>query len=355
MSNGQLAPRTRPNSMGRAGTVVGRNARCLTVLAFSAAASLGGCKSSGLSSRRPDSAIGTGGASQTGGATGLPSGSGGIGGGLDASPTVASGGVAGGGLDGSALVGGAGGLFPDGGDAPTIGGSGGGGGVATTTRITGSGGNVGGDGGGAGWVEGGESGGGGFTWGGGGNGGSGGNPWTDTNCYMRCGQGNAIYFGGGGQGGVAGGGGGGGGSSGDASSGTGIDGAANECAIALPIECGTSRNDSTLVQGRADTWRAYGSTERLESGRETLYVFAAPAACAVVAQLENLTTDLDLLLLTECSPVSNPQAASTPLDLQTVETIRFTATAGQTYYLVVDGYNGAAGTYTLQIDCTCPG
>ena len=70
-------------------------------------------------------------------------------------------------------------------------------------------------------------------------------------------------------------------------------------------------------------------------------------------QLKNLTVDLDLFVLTGCAPGRYDKCSSTPLDLQTIERVNFTSQAGQPYFVVVDGYDDAAGTYTLQVDCTC--
>jgi hypothetical protein len=146
-----------------------------------------------------------------------------------------------------------------------------------------------------------------------------------------------------------------GGAGGNPSAGQGGDlgGAANQCPGALSIECGDSFNHSTLVQGRASQWFGYGRTARGETGRETVYAFQPTSDCSVSATLKNLTTDLDLLLLSECSPSANEAASSTPLDLQTVETLTWTNAADQTYYLVVDGYGGDEGSYTLEIYCAC--
>jgi hypothetical protein len=132
------------------------------------------------------------------------------------------------------------------------------------------------------------------------------------------------------------------------------DGAAGKCVDALPLKCGDRFDHSTLIQGRKNVWSGYSRTQRLESGRETIYVLEAAAGCSqAVARLKNLTVDLDLLLLTSCSPMSNTAAASTPLDLQTIETITFVLETGRQYYFVVDGYAGAEGTYTLEVDCMC--
>jgi len=133
------------------------------------------------------------------------------------------------------------------------------------------------------------------------------------------------------------------------------DSAVDACWTALPIRCGDRLNDSTVTQGRANQWSAYGRTARLESGRETVYAFASAGTCTVTANLRNLTTDLDLLLLSACDPVTgNVMASATPLQLQSVETVQWTNLPDQTHYLVVDGYSGAEGSYTLELDCICP-
>ncbi|CAN92454.1 hypothetical protein sce2295 [Sorangium cellulosum So ce56] len=144
------------------------------------------------------------------------------------------------------------------------------------------------------------------------------------------------------------------GGSGGSVAGGGVDNAADPCGGALPITCGDRLNHSTTSQGRANVWTGYDRTARAESGRETVYAFSSTTECMVVARLENLATDLDLLLLSACDPIrSNEMASSTPLDLQTVETVSWTSAPGQTSYLVVDGYAGAEGSYTLSVDCAC--
>jgi hypothetical protein len=134
-------------------------------------------------------------------------------------------------------------------------------------------------------------------------------------------------------------------------------GAVGECSLALPLECGDRLNHSTLIQGRRNLWSGYGSTQRAESGRETIYALSTAADCVVIASLKNLETDLDLLLVPACdsssSAVASVKASSTPLDLQTEETFSWMNPADQVSYLVVDGYAGAEGSYTLEVDCSC--
>lgn len=127
-----------------------------------------------------------------------------------------------------------------------------------------------------------------------------------------------------------------------------------QCAATLPVRCGDRLSHDTIIDGRANLWGTYGRTARAESGREVVYAFTSDRLCTVTASLKNLTTDLDLLLLSACDPIgSNEMASSTPLDLQTVETVTWTNTPGQMSTLVVDGYAGAEGAYTLEVDCTC--
>ncbi len=132
-----------------------------------------------------------------------------------------------------------------------------------------------------------------------------------------------------------------------------VDAGASSCNNPLPLQCGDRLNHSTLIQGRANVWYGYNCTQRYESGREAIYAFQTTAACQVALQLKNLTVDLDLFVLTGCVPGPYDKCSSTPLDLQTIEKVNFTSQAGQPYFVVVDGYDDAAGTYTLQVDCTC--
>jgi hypothetical protein len=123
-----------------------------------------------------------------------------------------------------------------------------------------------------------------------------------------------------------------------------MDAAVVGCEYPLPLRCGDRLNHSTLVQGRADVWKMYGCTQRLMSGREAIYVIQSSTARQVSVRLSNLTADLDIFLLQGCSFMS--------CDGLYGSNATFIAEAGQAKYLVVDGYSGAAGSYTLEVDCT---
>jgi hypothetical protein len=128
-------------------------------------------------------------------------------------------------------------------------------------------------------------------------------------------------------------------------------GANDGCPDALPIRCGDRLDHSTIIQGRRDTWRGYGCSQRLESGRETIYVFRSDDSCKTMVRLNGIKSDIDLFLLDVCNPWSCTVASSTPLDIQTVETVAFHAEAGRSYFTVVDGYDEASGAYSIEADC----
>jgi len=117
----------------------------------------------------------------------------------------------------------------------------------------------------------------------------------------------------------------------------GADAAANSCENPLPLQCGDRLNHSTLVQGRADAWRFYGCSQRVMSGPEAIYFLQLPTGCKAFMQLKNFTADLAVFPLTSCSFMS----------------CSFATEIGQPSFVVVDGFNGAAGSYTLEVDCTC--
>jgi hypothetical protein len=114
--------------------------------------------------------------------------------------------------------------------------------------------------------------------------------------------------------------------------------AASSCENPLPLQCGDRLSHSTLIQGRPNVWVGYGCSQRWMSGPEAIYFLAPPAGCQATVQLKNLSADLEAFVLPTCSFMSP---------------CSFKPDVGQPTFVVVDGYNGASGTYTLQVDCTC--
>jgi len=185
-------------------------------------------------------------------------------------------------------------------------------------------------------------------------GGAGGGP-TGATRYGGAGGGGGMG-GAGGRGGVGAGGSSGTGGAGGLGSGgqTGnADGGGDLCAAAQPLKCGDFLSDSTALSGRPSAWGGYSRSARSDTGREVVYAFQSSNDCAVAVNLSAMTVDLDLFALSACDPTSgNFAASSTPLDIQFVESVSWTNHAG-TVYVVVDGYNGAEGSYSLEVRCAC--
>ena len=115
------------------------------------------------------------------------------------------------------------------------------------------------------------------------------------------------------------------------------DAAANSCENPLPLQCGDRLNHNTLIQGRPNVWIGYGNSQRWMGGPEAIYLLQPPTGCQAVVQLKNFTADIGVFFLPRCDPWS---ASSAPV-------------AGQPSFVVVDGYDGAWGSYTLEVDCMC--
>ncbi|HEV8322787.1 MAG TPA: hypothetical protein VG389_14310 [Myxococcota bacterium] len=93
-----------------------------------------------------------------------------------------------------------------------------------------------------------------------------------------------------------------------------------------------------------------------ESGPEVAYTFVTPVDQTVTFNLTGLSADLDLGLLTGPPPCD----PSTCIDFSysgglTAENVGpVTALAGQPYYVIVEGFGGSMGSFTLSASCAAP-
>ncbi len=126
-----------------------------------------------------------------------------------------------------------------------------------------------------------------------------------------------------------------------------------DCTGAVQLDCGmTVAGDNTLapnnvtVYSCAPTW--------VESGGEVVYTLPIGGNyTSVQAELSNMTADLDVFILEACDQNTCVAVGDNLAYLPY-------PTMGHTYYIVVDGYEGALGTFDLTITCvectvTCPG
>jgi hypothetical protein len=118
-----------------------------------------------------------------------------------------------------------------------------------------------------------------------------------------------------------------------------------ECSEAIPISCGDRLSGTTV--GGQNRWNAYACSARWYSGPESLFVFEPDGDYEVVVSLTDVTEDLLFARLTECASIdgmANGRECS--------YRIAFEATPGVPEFFVVDGYDGAEGSYSLTLDCS---
>jgi hypothetical protein len=126
------------------------------------------------------------------------------------------------------------------------------------------------------------------------------------------------------------------------------------CSPATTIQCGDnlSGNNSGGTNTLSD-WGSYCSGVS-NTGPESYYVFSHSTGGTVTAELSiSGSDDLELFVVGaaggDCDPSGDCLDYSQ--STTTTETVSFTATAGDTYYLIVDGYNGASGAFSLSVTC----
>jgi C1A family cysteine protease len=111
------------------------------------------------------------------------------------------------------------------------------------------------------------------------------------------------------------------------------------CPQGAIINPGTTYMGETTLDG-ANHVSAYSCTSRVESGPEKVYQVTTTTAGDLTAMLSNQSNDLDVFILSDCDPKSCRAFGA--------NTATYANAPAGTYYLVVDGNNGAQGTYDLK-------
>lgn len=126
------------------------------------------------------------------------------------------------------------------------------------------------------------------------------------------------------------------------------------CGDAIELECGTPfKYNNSLGEDDVSLYTCGPNVYNVENnGPEVVHYFTTTTAGDVEIQLTGLSANLELFLLQDCdrgecmmysqNPGTNSETLTTYLE-------------PGTYYVVVDGYNGATSDYTLQVNCqnTC--
>ena len=126
----------------------------------------------------------------------------------------------------------------------------------------------------------------------------------------------------------------------DASTGT--------CREPIPLACGDRRTAETTVAGAASLDR-YSCTSYPETGREVVYSLVGTTLHRVtISMTPSGGEDLDLFLLPAACEPAACLASSTSTG---TESLTFSAEEGTEYRVVVDGFEGAAGGYSIAVAC----
>lgn len=140
-----------------------------------------------------------------------------------------------------------------------------------------------------------------------------------------------------------------------------VDCADSDCALFPVCTCvvdGLVGCDNTITAdnfGGSSTVDRFGCANFQTTGPEAVYTFVPNEDGPVTVTLSNLTVDLDLFVTTENAGSCEPnQCVSFAASANSTETLTFEGTAGETYAVVADGFDGAEGTFTLAVDCPDP-
>ena len=122
------------------------------------------------------------------------------------------------------------------------------------------------------------------------------------------------------------------------------------------VSCGTTLTGDN-ASGTADVmfWSGQGCGQFPLDGPELIYTFTASSQSEWLSvDLTGLSADVDLLVLEDsgsgCETDLECVEVSTSPNNQS-EQVEFQTSPGATYYVVVDGWQGASTSYSLQISC----
>jgi hypothetical protein len=113
------------------------------------------------------------------------------------------------------------------------------------------------------------------------------------------------------------------------------------------IACGETHTGNTSSSGSTDQFDVYSCVGWYESGPEHVYTLQPTAGGPVEISLSNLSADLDVFVLDGASGSCEPNNCIAYGN----SVASFDAEAGHPYYVVVDGYYGAEGDYTISVSC----
>ncbi len=116
------------------------------------------------------------------------------------------------------------------------------------------------------------------------------------------------------------------------------------CAGAIPISCGSSFSGQSNL-GYPINVNGYSIVAWNETGPEVVYVLTTTQFNpSITVSLSGMTDDLDVFILNACGSANAIAYGDNNATISNV--------APGTYYIVVDGYNGAVSTFGINVACT---
>jgi hypothetical protein len=118
------------------------------------------------------------------------------------------------------------------------------------------------------------------------------------------------------------------------------------------VSCGDQVNETTA--SGTNQIENYGCSGAFtDTGPEAYFLFSTSTLKSVTATMESGANDLDLIVIGETAGACDPDGYCVYASQNSggSEEAVFDASGGTNYYLVVDGYSGAEGDFTLTISC----
>lgn len=123
------------------------------------------------------------------------------------------------------------------------------------------------------------------------------------------------------------------------------------CVPAATLVCGETKTGASDGPGSTSATWSYGCSEWTYSGPELSWTFSTSLDEPVTLDLGGLGSDLDLYVLDSVACDGTGCVASSVSPDAESETLVFDAVAGQTYIVVIDGYEGAVSDFSLAVGC----
>ena len=115
-----------------------------------------------------------------------------------------------------------------------------------------------------------------------------------------------------------------------------------DCGAAVATSCGGAyQGDTTDAPSNVTYYNCARPWQ--ESGPEDVYVLTTADSGDIVATLDDISVDLDVFILSYCDAMSCLAYGD--------NAAKYRNGPPGTYYIVVDGYKGASGSYTLRVRC----